>query len=460
MDNLFSIIRLIIGLGLTVFIGYVLLSAIFRKNREGLNYSERIFVSFGLGIILLTMEQFFYSILKIEWSIFNIIVPWVALFIANLFLTRNEVKVLKAVPKEKIRLSLLEKFLISIIVMEVIYVFFKAFSFPLSDYDGLAIYGIKAKSFYLNGTVFTDMFTEKIFIPAHPDYPLLLPLAESWVYIFLGSLNDYLVKILFPVYYVGLLVIFFSVMLNFFKRREAILFTFFVATVSQLRNFGYFCYAEMPLIFYYTASFLYLFMWIKKEKLSFLILSALMAFGALWSKNEGSLLFLVNLAVLLIAIFDKKLNLKKALVCFFAYLVTVVVLFTPWVIVKTCFNLTNDVINKDTLKVSLIASNLDRIGPILYEYQKHIFGPKKWNIVWILIIMTFILKFKNLLKPDQKYFTIALILCFLGYTMTYFITPQNLTWHLSTSASRIILHFLPIGLFWVALCTRKELDDF
>lgn len=457
--DLYLAIRLLLGFLVTIFAGYNILLMVFRKNLRELYNLEQIFISFALGIAFITLELFIYSSLRLEWSLINIVLPWLVLVVVNLFLSADK----KAIEKrsfEKQKLNLLEKFLICIIALEIVYVFFRASCFPLSDYDGLAIWGIKAKSFYLKGTVFTDIFTEKVFLPAHPDYPLLLPLGEAWVYKTLGEFNDYLVKALFPIYFIGTLAVFYSCLIRLFKRKAALLFTFFLATVSQFRNFGFTSYAEIVLVFYFTASFLYLFLWMKKENFSYLILSALLAFSGIWTKNEGSMLFLVNLIVLAIMLIDKKINLSKKIIYFLTYSLIVVLLFSPWIIFKSSNGLSNDVINKDTMKISVAFKNLNRILPILNEYQKHVFGPKKWNIIWILVILIFILKFKNIFKDDQKYFTYAVIFCFLGYALVYIITPQNLGWHLSTSGSRIILHFLPISLFWAALCTRKELNDF
>ena len=136
------------------------------------------------------------------------------------------------------------------------------------------------------------------------------------------------------------------------------------------------------------------------------------------------------------------------------------ILITPWAGFKNNFNLENDVVNKETFAAWNVVKNFNRIGPILYEYQKHIFGPKKWNLAWLIIAAIFIVKFKKLFKGEWRYFTYALVLSLLGYTLIYIISPKPLGWHLSTSASRILLHFLPLGLFLAAIYTKEELDVF
>lgn len=456
-----EILKLALAILGASFFGYNILIALFRGNLKDLELKEKFFLSFGLGVSFTGFELFVLSILKLNWGVLNLVFPWLVLFIFNIIFNLKKMMVSDTESRTLRRFSPVEKFLIFGILLEVFYVFVKAFILPIESFDAVAIYAIKAKSFFLKGTVFTDIFTNEVLKASHPDYPLLLPLFEAFIYKVLGGINDLLVKIIFPLFFVGTLAIFYSFLKRFITRKGSLLFTFFLATVAQFRNYGASGYADILISFYFTASILYLFLWIKENKISFLILSALLSFSSLWAKNEGGMFLLINVIILIISLISSKtLLFRKKIAAFLIYCFVALILITPWLMFKNNFNLENDVVNKETFAAWNVVKNFNRIGPILYEYQKHVFGPKKWNLAWLIIAAIFIVKFKKLFKGEWRYFTYAFVLSLSGYTLIYIISPKPLGWHLSTSASRILLHFLPLGLFLAAIYTKEELDVF
>jgi hypothetical protein len=88
-----------------------------------------------------------------------------------------------------------------VISFEVLYVFFRTLIKPMESYDSIAIYALKSKIFYLEKIIPPDFFRNFASFVPHIEYPLLIPLAEAGLYTFLGSLNDLLVKMIFPLYY-------------------------------------------------------------------------------------------------------------------------------------------------------------------------------------------------------------------------------------------------------------------
>jgi len=129
---------------------------------------------------------------------------------------------------------------------EVLYVFFRALIRPMESYDSIAMYAFKSKIFYLAKMIPPDFFKSfSDFVP-HIEYPLLIPLAETQFYAFLGYLNDLLVKIIFPLYYVALLAVSYSISKRFLNRRASLLFTFLLATIPQVTDFATNGYADIP----------------------------------------------------------------------------------------------------------------------------------------------------------------------------------------------------------------------
>ena len=128
----------------------------------------------------------------------------------------------------------------------------------------------------------------------------------------------------------------------------------------------------------------------------------------------------------------------------------------PWYLFKDSLGLRNDVINSETVTVGLSWNRLSRVGPILYHLQTQLFGPKNWNLVWILLCAAVGLRRKVLLRAPAVFVLGAMGLTLAAYMSVYLITPYtvppfDVSWHLRTFASRLLLHGLPQVVFLIGL---------
>jgi len=160
-------------------------------------------LAFGVGWGLVTLEMFAFSLWGVPWDARYLSLPWLLLLPLSVWKwkkgDRNFPTHVKAsfLPEETAAVLFLT-FLFWYVVLE-------ALAFPLfvPDYwDAWSIWGFKAKAFYLSRSV-TPLFRD--YYPlydnthfSHPGYPLLLPLAETWVYLGLGKVDEQTVKLLFP----------------------------------------------------------------------------------------------------------------------------------------------------------------------------------------------------------------------------------------------------------------------
>lgn len=444
-------------LGMTVWIaciaavGWSALSLICRNNSFRL--AEKIALSYGLGLGFISIEMPILSFFSINFSIFSIMIWWVPIVIWALLITplRRKHRGSADPAGQKIPLSLPEKIFVFGISFETIYAFFRALIKPMESYDAIAIYALKSKIFYLARAIPNDFFNAfKNFVP-HIEYPLLVPLAETSFYTFANSLNDLLVKIIFPFYYISLLAIFYSVSRHFFKRSQALLFTFFLATIPQLTDFATNGYADLPFAFYCSASFFYLYLWMRRKESRILALSFILSAFAIWTKAEGLMFAGINTAVVVVYMLKERLfYIKGAIYAGMSFLLIAVYLLMGQALgiaVNTDF-----IVPQSSVMAKLVTA-IQRIPLILYEYQIQFFGPKKWNLIWALFIISFIIGFKKIFNKNLMPVTAAIIMALLGYSAVYMLSsaPQGIGWHLSTSCSRLFLHFLPIVVLWLAI---------
>jgi hypothetical protein len=128
----------------------------------------------------------------------------------------------------------------------------------------------------------------------------------------------------------------------------------------------------------------------------------------------------------------------------------------PWYLFKDSLGLRNDVINRDAVTAGFNWNSLSRVGPVLYHLQTQVFGPKNWNLVWILLFVAMVLRRRVLLRSPAAFVLCATALTVVAYMSVYLITPYgvppfDVTWHLRTSASRLLLHVLPQVVFLIGL---------
>ncbi|MFA5147117.1 MAG: glycosyltransferase family 39 protein [Candidatus Omnitrophota bacterium] len=449
--------RIIFCIALATAAGWSVISLL-SYRKEVFYPAEKLAISYAAGLGLVTVEMALLSVSGISFSVFSIAVPWIPLFLASLLLYGKERGKGPGNGGREVSPPLvpIEKLFLLGTALEVSYTFFRAMAKPIESYDAIAIYAIKAKIFYLARGIPDYFFTGLKDVVPHLEYPLFLPLAETFFYVSIGALNDLLVKCIFPLLFLSALVIFYSAAKRMIKRRMAFLGTFLLATVPQFSEYATNGYADLPLTLYYSASILYLFLWIAQKRNGvFLALSFIFLALAVWTKTEGVMFAFVNIAVISASLIRDRSRSVRAGV---AYVVLVLALLGAFLCALRAAGLG---LHEDFNTAGLqgragFVTGIKRIPAILYEYQRQFFGPKKWNIAWILCIGAFAAAFRKVFSKDLFYMTVAVFLMFGGYTAIYMLTPRDLSWHLSTTASRFFIHLLPVSVFWLMLVCKEK----
>jgi hypothetical protein len=437
-------------------IGYSLLKLLFYKDWQ-LSFGEALALSYGIGIAAVSVQMALMSLFGMKFSVSSIMIWWALPIAAAILISRTEWKRRRSRADKKIYkpFSGLEKFFAGAISLEVIYAFFRALIKPMESYDSIAIYALKAKIFYLGKIIPADFFKSFSGFVPHVEYPLLVPLAEAQFYTFFGSLDDLLVKMIFPLYYVALLTVSYSVSRRFLDRKAALFFTFLLATIPQVTDFASNGYADIPFAFYCCASFFYMYLWLKAKNVTMLALSFILSVFAIWTKAEGLMFILINAAVITICMIKERRLCGAGITYALASLCAVIAYIFVWRAIGLSVN--SDFSQAHLSLAQRTMEGIRRVPAILYEYQIQFFGPKKWNMVWILFISGFILGFKKVFSKDIFPVTLAIFLVFAGYSAVYMLSsaPQGIGWHLSTSGSRLFIHFVPIVVLWLALMFKE-----
>jgi len=456
-------ILLIACIFLTSIIGWMTLYILSgRKGARLLTGLEKIGLSYLFGFGIITIEMFLMSILGIVFTPLAILTPWI--LIGIIILATRVKKYSQKTPSGQGQPKAPNRWeitLFSLISIQTLYNFFRALAKPIESHDAISIYGIKSKMMYLSKAVSSDFFSNlsSFFQGSHPDYPLLIPLSETWVYTFLGRFNDLLVKAIFPMFYLSFVFVFYSILKRITKSRfVSLLFTFLLISVKQFSDYATIGYADLELGIYFAVSIFYLFLWMgDREKRGFFWISLVSSVFCIWTKNEGMMLALIAAGILL---FYMLMNIQKTtkgeIAKIIIYALVILMVIVSWGIFKDSKGLANENFNLSMISLKSFAENLNRIPAILYEYQKQLFGFKKWNIIWVLFVFIFLKEFKTAFSGNIKYLTCTFLLIAIGYSLIYIFSAVGIKFLLSTTASRFLLHVLPVAVFWMVLIANKQ----
>ncbi len=461
-----EIVALSGGIIALIFIGLNVLHMVMGSSKENrclpLFPLETIFISYGIGLGFISLEMLIFYLFGVKFTVYGLLIPWVVLIAVNAIryvAHRDKIVIETRTTESEERYKFLNIFLISGISLEAVYAFFRALIKPIESYDAVAIYAIKSKIFFIAKAIPETYFPILIHGFPHPDYPLNIPLSETFFYIAMGSLNDQLVKIIFPLFFLGILILLYYAIRRFASRTYALLFTFLLASIPHFNAYAANAYQELPLSFYYFSSALLLFSWIEdKKSLRPLVLSAIMVALAGWTKNEGLMYCAIN--TVLVLFFSMRTIRKdmtwKTLFAPIAYIVIVGLLLLPWIWIKHKFGIANDEINLANLNPVYLFNQIHKLVPIFYELQKQLFGPKKWILLWPVVIFAAALNYRKLFKGIRGYISVSIILAFLGYILFYMISYVDVVFFASKTWARFLLHFLPLLVLWLAYILKED----
>jgi len=440
--------------------GCLVLSAF---DRDGLlRPLERLALGYGVGCGILVWAMLIFHALGLPFAVVGLLAPLLGVSTLAFLLARRRQpsgpRLGFAVVQPSAAWQRFGWFLMVVTVLEISGAFFRAWLLPMEAYDAVSNWGLKAKVIFLTGSIPETFLRNPNYEVFHPDYPLLVPLLESYIYLCAAELREASAKMVFPLFLAGCAAVLFAALRRAGQtRRSCLLFSFLLVSVPYFSEQATNGYADVVVSFYFGAGSLYLYLWQSSGRNLFLALSSFLTSCAALTKNEGLVLVVVHLVWLAVALLSRSgIAARHKLSCLGVYVCILAVALIPWYRFQESFGGRNDVINSDTVTAGLNLGSLSRVGPILYHLQTQVFGPKNWNLVWILFGAAVALRRKVLLRSPAAFVVCAVGLVLAAYMSVYLVTPYgvapfDVTWHLRTSASRLLLHMLPQVVFLIGL---------
>jgi hypothetical protein len=355
-------------------------------------------------------------------------------------------------------LTWFEGALLFLLCLEFALVFLLTFKHTLG-WDGLVIWELKARYAYLNGGALPpEYFSDATRAFSHPEYPLFLPMIETWIYFWIGDCDQYWVKLIFPVFYASGMVLLAQAGADWSGRRWIGLFAaslfLFVPSLTCMAGGIIHGYADVPLSLVYLAAFYFLSVFARGNSINSLSIFIVLAAILPWIKRDGLILWFV-LTICAVFIIWRRRGIFPAILS-----------ILPGICVLGAWQIYLHVMHARIPQVflpinfSILSSNLYRLGPVVQALIDEVTELSRWSLLWFVVPVAFVsLAFRH--RDDRA---IALIICCLApialYCGTYlFSASPDYLHHVHSSLPRLLLHVTPLSILSIALALAPPRNE-
>lgn len=345
----------------------------------------------------------------------------------------------------------------ALFVIELMLIFWLSFQHTLG-WDGLTVWELKARYAFLNGGVLpAAYFSDASRWFSHPEYPLLLPLIETWFYLWIGDCDQFWIKLLFPVWYAAAMSILLLAVQELSGKRwigwMIVLLFPLVPAIHSVPGGIQVGYADLPLAAIYLAAIFYFLRFLRNESGDALALFVALAATLPWMKREGAILWAAISLCGAMAILRRR-NVRVAALSFLPGLGVIAI----W---KVYLSGVHALPSRDFVSIGPAAlKNLDRAGGILHELFSQFIDRNGWDIFWLLVALALI----AVLVRARSAQTTAMVWLFLAplgaYCATYIFSawPDYIA-HIETSLPRLLIQLTPVGWLLIAVALRPAKID-
>jgi hypothetical protein len=440
----------LLSIAFPTFLGWSLIRVVDRRQAFG--ELERLSLAGALGIGFLAWWMLLLDWFSMPFSRSSLVIPMVAVSICGIFLgglriNRSPVKRSKAGPTDIV--------LITVIVIQLLATIVFSLVRPIETHDAVFNWGLKAKAIFLAHGIPMSLLETNL--SPNPTYPLLMPLAQAYVSLFLGNYDDFCAKWVCIV----LLLSFLSFLYLVLRRTGASLRTSLfavamVCTIPQVVEQTGNGYADLPVGIYLGLGGICLYLWFRERTPLFVLLSAqLLAFAAL-TKDEGlAVAFLVLCFITARVLWKPEMPIAGRLATIIGFVVTFGVLLLPWLRLRIYLELAGHAYLVRRPLPRFEWGRLERIFSILYSYQVQWFSLRNWNLLWIFLLVGIVVGMRYIRRSDLMSIGLLILGQLLIYALFYILVPDenhpvmNLHWYLTTTVSRMLLQLTPLSVFFL-----------
>lgn len=329
----------------------------------------------------------------------------------------------------------------------------------VSDRPGQAIWAFKAKVFFTEQSIPTALFKDNFRPYSEMSYPLDYALFLSWLYMWMGEINDHLIKLVPALLAMLVGVLMYSICRDQqMSMNKSLAFTLVLCGNTPFIACGQQMYAEHLLTLQVLAGFYFLYCFLNNTEQKRLLLAGfLLLGGGAWIKNEGLLIYTVAFALLLLLRGSRKWNIRNLAKDLPAMITPALIFILPWFLFRSLLNIPTIDFNFGKIIDINQWFFLPNIKEIARVFLKKMFLEIRYSCgVWILLAFTTIVHAPQLARRRaSRFLAIAIAIIILVYFAVFLFSTKRLDWHLRI-VPRILLVPSSLALMLVALTTRSQ----
>lgn len=350
----------------------------------------------------------------------------------------------------------LQWFLAGAIALEILLMFYASTGHGLG-WDGLINWEVKARyAYFHDGVIPAEYYRSETRAFTHPAYPLLIPMTELWLYLWMGDAQQFWIKLIFPFYYAALAILLAAAIRRLTSERwpalTASALLFFVPFLSNSPGNASGGYVDVPLSALYFVTIAYLLVYTMNGRTSALRIYAASLALLPWAKREGAVLWLIAGLCGAFVLWRKASSPRS-----YFLMLPGLVIMAAWKIFLRAMH-TREAREFMPMSLATLREQLPRLVPIVRMVSREMIETTRWSLFWPAVIFAFACLVWRM--RDRRLLVIALSVAapIFIYAATYlFSVWPDYTLHFEASFSRLLAQVMPVAWLAIALAwpTRR-----
>ena len=322
---------------------------------------------------------------------------------------------------------------------------------PFAGWDERAIYGLKARVLYHEGSVHAEAFADTAYVHSQSRYPLLVPLLEATLFTLRGSFDDRGLRLLFLLFSLSLALVVAGEARRLHGARAGGLWGLLLLTTPMLigssEGSGLTGSADVPLAAFVTGATVLAGRSLQRTDSGAPLLAGLLLGAAFATKQEGMIWALALGGAVLLTLWRFPVARTADLARGAAAAAAPALLFLALSLAASRW--TPRSAWSERYEVVLRLDWLRRLGArpagIAPFVLRQLADWKSWGWVWVLVVAGLLFLRRPRIGRTPFFWRTTILAVFAADLAVFAVTPNQVHWHLATAFPRLLLHLLPLA---------------
>ncbi len=320
-------------------------------------------------------------------------------------------------------------------------------------WDGRYIWAFKAKAMFADGTLDREAFSNLArYRYTHVDYPLAVPAAQAWLYQVMGQVDERRAKLVGIVCWAGIAAVLACYLRRWMTLPWALGVTLLTCQIPVLAYHAGGGGADVPQALYFLGGGLLLADWAERRRPADAALSMVMFGAGSLVKPEGLSMAIGAALVFAITCLPRDRAPRPRLLA--AAASALLLAHLPWALLRARWAIPSPQLTRMHLRP--LPELAERLGAIAASLFRHALTWPAWELSWVFVALGLLAWVAWARGRAALAVLWGLLVWQLAiYVAIYATSPYDITWHISTSLDRLLIHLAPLAMA-AAACSLAE----